>query len=144
MPYAQRTTVSPEKSRAEIEKLLRSHGVDEFGSGWTRDGHALVQFRIQGVMVRLSVKVPPRESFKARTERQREEQFHQEVRRLWRVNALLVKAKLEAIDSGVTTIEREFLADVVLPDNTTVAEWAMPQFAELSKRMPPLLPGARE
>jgi hypothetical protein len=141
MAYAERTSVSPEKSRAEIEKLLRAHGVQEFASGWSSDGRALVQFKIQNVHVRLSVDVPRRESYKARTELQREAQFEQEVRRRWRVCALLVKAKLEAIASGVTTIEREFLADVVLPDNTTVSEWAMPQFAEISRKMPALLPG---
>ncbi len=55
----------------------------------------------------------------------------------------VLKAKLEAIDSQISTIEREFLADTVMENGMTVHEWAEPQLREmyLSGRMPPLLPG---
>ena len=57
---------------------------------------------------------------------------------------LIVKAKLEAIEAGISTIEREFLADVVMPNNQTVGQWLAPQIEQvyLSGKMPPLLPGA--
>ena len=35
---------------------------------------------------------------------------------------LVIKAKLEAVEAGVTTFEQEFLANMVLPDKTTVSD----------------------
>jgi hypothetical protein len=35
---------------------------------------------------------------------------------------MVVKAKLEAVESGIVTFEDEFLAQTVLPDNRTVGE----------------------
>jgi len=54
-----------------------------------------------------------------------------------------VKAKLEAVETGIVSLEEEFLAHVVLPDGSTVGQWAEPQLAELYGRgdMPALLPG---
>jgi hypothetical protein len=46
---------------------------------------------------------------------------------------LSVKAKLAAIDAGISSIEREFLADIVTNDGRTVME-----------RMVPVLAGQRE
>ena len=40
---------------------------------------------------------------------------------------LVIKAKLEAVTAGISTIETEFLANIVLPDNTTAGEWMLPQ-----------------
>lgn len=34
MAFAEGTTVSPEKTRGEIESLVRRHGATEFSSGW--------------------------------------------------------------------------------------------------------------
>jgi hypothetical protein len=66
----------------------------------------------------------------------------------WRALFLVIKAKLEAIDVGILTIEEAFLADTVLPDRHTVAEVMLPQIegAYTSGTMPPLLPyfGERE
>ena len=36
---------------------------------------------------------------------------------------LVMKAKLEAVREGATTVEREFLADMLMPDGSTVGEW---------------------
>jgi len=43
------------------------------------------------------------------------------------------------------TLEREFMADIVLPDGRTTAEWLAPQLslAYETAQMPALLPGAR-
>ena len=40
---------------------------------------------------------------------------------------LVIKARLEAVTAGISTIETEFLANIVLPDNTTAGEWMLPQ-----------------
>ena len=57
---------------------------------------------------------------------------------------LVIKAKLEAVTAGISTIETEFLANIVLPDNTTAGEWMLPQIdrAYCTGEMPPLLPAA--
>jgi hypothetical protein len=57
--------------------------------------------------------------------------------------SLVVKAKLEAVEAGISTVEREFLADVLLADGSTVGAWAAPQLALVYERgvTPALLPG---
>jgi hypothetical protein len=69
--------------------------------------------------------------------------WHQAIRARWRALFVVVKAKLVAVDSGITTIEREFLADLVLPDGETVGEWLKPQIEEIyaTRTLPKLLPG---
>jgi hypothetical protein len=65
----------------------------------------------------------------------------------WRALALVIKAKLEAVAAGITTVEQEFLAHIVLPDgHTTVGTWMAPQLAAAydAGTMPALLPGVSE
>ena len=54
----------------------------------------------------------------------------------------MVKAKLEAVEAGISIFEREFFSDIVLPDGRTVGEYVLPQVEESyrSGLMPPLLP----
>lgn len=58
----------------------------------------------------------PRPAAKAR------EAWEQACRSRWRGAFLLVKAKLEAVEAGMSTIEREFLADVRMADGRTVGQ----------------------
>lgn len=72
------------------------------------------------------------------------EKAHQQaVRQRWRVLALIVKAKLEATETGIITFEEEFLSYIVLPDNSTVGEYMLPQIesAYQNGEMPRMLPG---
>ncbi len=57
----------------------------------------------------------------------------------------MIKAKLEAVASGVSTFEEEFLAHVVLPNGDTIGDWLAPQIANAydTKKMPPLLPSGK-
>jgi hypothetical protein len=73
----------------------------------------------------------------------REKVYEQACRQRWRALLLIVKAKLEAVTAGISTVEREFLPDVVLPNGATVGEWVGPQIATVYARheMPALLPG---
>ena len=75
---------------------------------------------------------------------QEEEAYDQACRQRWRALLLVIKAKLEAVTAGISTIETEFLANIVLPDNTTAGEWMLPQIdrAYRTDEMPPLLPAA--
>lgn len=69
------------------------------------------------------------------------ERVAQREREAWRRLLLVTKAKLEIVTDGCSTIEREFLADILLPDGGTVHE-RLAQQLEASYRdgaMPPLL-----
>ena len=70
------------------------------------------------------------------------EQFEQREREAWRRLLLLVKAKLEVVAEGVSTFEREFLPDILLPDGSTVYQMLAPQLEQAyeSGDMPSLLP----
>jgi hypothetical protein len=49
--------------------------------------------------------------------------WEQAVRQRWRALLLMVKAKLEAIASGIVTWDEEFLPYTVLATGQTVSEW---------------------
>jgi hypothetical protein len=152
MVYAQRTFVSTEKSRAEIERTLARYGATAFDYGWASN-RATVGFELQGRRIRFLLPLPDaaerRFTHSARGVRSREkalEAWEQACRERWRALALVIKAKLEAVASDITTLEDEFLAHIVLPDGRTVGEWAKPQVAIAYERgeMPPLLPAGAQ
>jgi hypothetical protein len=128
--YAENTTVTTDRSRGEIESTLRRYGADQFVSGWDAS-RAMLGFRVNGRHVRFELPMPDRsdESIRltpsgqyTRTAKQQDEVFEQEVRRRWRALNLAVKAKLEAVASGIATFDDEFLAYLVLPGNQTVGQ----------------------
>ena len=72
-----------------------------------------------------------------------------EERRSWRALLLIVKAKLEMIANGGSSAEREFLADMLLPNGETVATAILPGIAksyasgEMPRRLLPALSGGK-
>lgn len=70
--------------------------------------------------------------------------WEQACRQKWRALNLAILAKLEAVESGITTFEEEFLAHLVLPNGRTVGQWAVPSVTKAltDGKMPPLLPGS--
>lgn len=147
--YAEKTEVGSEKSRAEIERTLTRYGATSFMYGWDQTG-ALVGFKARGRLIRFKLPLPSRDDFRLsparRTVRTRQAQdaaYEQAVRQRWRALALVVKAKLEAVEAGISTFEDEFLAWTMLPDGSTASEWMQPQIddAYVTGRMPAVLPG---
>lgn len=133
--YASQTTVSQEKSRAEIEATLQRYGATSFLYA-TNPENAVVGFIIGGRQVRFTLPMPdPKDrafthhSRGMRTANAAYGAWEQAGRQRWRALALVIKAKLEAVSAGITTIEDEFLAHTVLPDGSTVGQWAAPQLA---------------
>jgi hypothetical protein len=56
-----------------------------------------------------------------------------------------LKAKLALIDDGISTVEREFLADIVIPSTgQTYGELAIPLLSEVYEKhqLPPIVPGS--
>lgn len=150
--YAENTEVSAEKSRGEIERTLNRYGATGFMYGW-EENRALVQFKMKNRHVRFVIEMPDKKDFaltpEKRLRRTPEQQFaawEQATRQRWRALALCVKAKLEAVESKVSTFESEFMAHIVMPDGKTVAEHVLPKIEEayLSGEMPKLLPAIGE
>lgn len=151
--YAAQTSVDSSRSRAEIEHTLTRYGADQFMYGWANT-EALIGFRMRGRMIQFRLKMPNRDApeFRltpsrryARSEKDQAAAYEQAVRQRWRALALVIKAKLEAVEALITTFEDEFLSATMLPDGSTVADWAQPQITEAYEtgRMPESLPGLK-
>lgn len=149
--YAQGTSVPAERTKIEIETTLERFGADQFMTGWdAASAIAVVQFRISGRMVRLSLPMPKASdelisrtpSGNRRSPKQIDDQLAAEARRRWRALLLVIKAKLTAVKDGISTLEREFMADIILPNNMTLHEWVGPQIEEAYKTavMPSMIP----
>lgn len=140
MRYAANTTVSSEKSRGEIERVLVRYGARAFSYGWEdRGGDALaaVGFRTDERSIRFMIPMPSREEFRFTPARGTErspaaidKEFDQACRQRWRALLLVIKAKLEAVDAGISTFEEEFLAHIVMPNGQTVSQMALPEIAK--------------
>jgi hypothetical protein len=144
--YAAQTSVSPERSRNEIERILTRYGAKQFAYGWG-SGSAMIGFQYQNRLIRFVLSLPDANELrtpKGRRPHNIKAAHEQVTRQQWRALALAIKAKLELVESGITTFEQEFLAHVVLPNGQTVGEWATPQIETIyaNRNMPPLLPGA--
>jgi hypothetical protein len=126
--YAARTEVSSSQSQGEVKDMLKRAGSDRI-SIYEDPQTSAVAFAIHGRFYRITV---------PRVVKGKVANPAQEERVAWRLVVLLVKAKLEAVTQGATTFEREFLADMVTPDGSTVSEWiAEPlRLAYESGRMP--------
>ena len=150
--YAQSTSVSVEKSEAEIKHMIIRYGADQYFSGW-QDGAAVIGFRYENRCIRIELPLPNQndpEFEKTPAGRKRRNKdgaykaWEQSCRAKWRLLCLMIKAKLEAIDQEVVSFEDEFLPYTVLPDGKTMAQWARPQIGKMleSGKMPQkLLPG---
>jgi hypothetical protein len=127
--FAADTSVSVERSRAELERTLTRYKADVFGYA-TQGTRSMVQFTIAGRHVRFVLELPDRNSKqftltaqgRIRSTTAAMEAWEQACRQKWRALNLVVKAKLEAAEAGISTIEQEFLAHVVLPSGRTVWE----------------------
>ena len=147
--YSKDTKVTVDRSRAEIERTLQRYGASSFMYGWNEDA-AVIAFEMAGRRIKFVLPLPDAgdpeflhtPSGRRRTQVQAEKEYEQAVRQRWRALALAIKAKLEMVESGITTLEQEFLAHIVLPSGQSVGEWLVPQVeqAYISGRMPALLP----
>ena len=71
-----------------------------------------------------------------------QEAYDQACRQKLRALLLVVKAKLEAVAAGISTLETGFLANIVLPDNNTAGDWMLPQIDQAYRTCCPLRDGS--
>lgn len=151
--YASTTEVPADRSRAEIEKTLIRYGATSFAYGW--EGNLVtIGFRMRERMVKFVLPMPDPDgdefhvtsTGRERTAKAAKDSYDQEVRRRWRALLLVIRAKLEAVESQISDFESEFLAAILLPDGRTYGQFAQPQIAHVYRtaEMPSLLPGTSD
>ncbi len=146
--YASDTSVTVGSSKAEIERIIERYGATQFMSGWD-DERALIAFSINERKVRFVLHMPRRDEVRfthhsrgARAPDAAKKEWEQACRQRWRALALVIKAKLEAVESGISVFDDEFMANIVLPNGNTVSQEITPRLIQAYSggQMQPLLP----
>ncbi len=158
MKYAENTEVPVERSRAEIESTVQRYGAGSFISGW-QGNRAMVAFEMRERRIKFLLPLPDPTSRDythvvrkvnatktaevERTPEQCRAAWEQACRQRWRALALAIKAKLEAVESGISQFEEEFMANIVMDNGMTIGEGLLPQLGEVIEcgKLPPMLPG---
>lgn len=110
--FSSSTKVSVEQTRTEIERTLSRYGATAFAY-MTKQGRAIIAFEATNRHIKITVPLPEGDSDKEK----------QEARQRWRALLLVIKAKLESVDSGIETLEEAFYANIVLPNGQTIYEY---------------------
>lgn len=141
--YAANTKVPVERSRAEIERILRRYGIENFFFGTSPRGDG-IGFNYNGRNIKFGIPLPKKDEFK--TNQTGEQDYKRAIRQRYRVLVIALKAKLEMVDIGLTTFEDEFLAQTCLTGGETVGEALKTQIETmlLTGEMPKLLPSGKE
>ena len=147
--FAENTSVSVDKSRAEIEKLIVRYGATSTAF-MNAPGRALIMFEAKNRKIVFELPLPSQDEKRfqrdgrgsLRTVEKKLEAWEQACRQRWRALALVIKAKLEAVESGITTFEDEFLSHIMMPDGQTVGAHVKPTIEQwyAGGNMQPLLP----
>lgn len=145
--YAKNTNVSSELSRIEIEKILVRYGAENFAYA-TASGKSLIGFSLCNRQVKFILPLPKIEDFsltptgRQRTDKSQYDAWEQACRQRWRALKLVIQAKLEAVECGISVFEDEFMANIVLPGGQTVGDFMKPQIeaAYETGRLPAMLP----
>jgi len=138
MSYAIKTSVPIDRSQGEIRKILSKYNATGFAFGEMGEFN-IVMFEMAGRRIKFILPMPKKPSVGATLSSVKT--YEQMCRSRWRCLVLAIKAKLECVESGITTLEQEFLAHIVLPNGTTIGQTILPQI-QMSYRdgqMPPLL-----
>ena len=104
-------------------------------------------FEYNKLMIQITVPLPKREEFthtetgRSRKASQITEAYEQAIKQRWRALVLAVKAKLEAVEIGISTLEKEFMAFVVMPDGRQLGDHLIPNLRQIAEsgKMPKML-----
>ena len=149
MAYAESTTVPVEKSIGEITALVKRAGAYRIGHIEDVDSIAL-QFFLKDRLLRFRVDLPSVEEVPERDGRgsaipleRRNRMAAQMCRQKARALLLVIKAKLESVESKVETFDEAFLPNIVTPDGRTIGEITLPQIESgyAAGEQPPLMLG---
>lgn len=114
MAYGAYTKVPLDRTMQEINSLLKKSGATRIAQVEDDDTLAFQCF-IAERLLRFSIKLP---------------EHPQQRRQRGRALLLVIKAKLESVESEVETFDEAFLGNIVTPGGSTVADWLIPQIEE--------------
>lgn len=148
--FAADTSVPMDRSIAEIRTTVRRYGASEFMHMESNE-RAAVAFTMRGRRILFRVPMPDQkdrvfthtETGKPRAANVAEAAWEQACRASWRALALVIKAKLEAVEVGIVVFEDEFLANTVPPGSSVTFGEAIREpmrIAHETKSTTPLLP----
>lgn len=149
--FAADTSVPMDRSISEIRMTVRRYGASEF-MHMESDAQAAVAFTMRGRRILFRVPMPdPKSRQFTRTEAQgklrtpaaAQAAWEQACRSRWRALALVIKAKLEAVEVGIVVFEDEFLANTVPPGASVTFGEAVREKMALAHQdgvLTPLLP----
>lgn len=146
MRYAENTIVTPERSLSAIQKELKRYGANKFA--FVDEGSIIgIAFEYNNRRVRFVIRIPLAQAFskseqnRKRTPERATVAHEKAIRQQWRALHLVIKAKLEAVESGIETFDEAFMAHLLLPNGGTVADYLTPQLDTIYRdgKMPPLL-----
>lgn len=113
--YAKKTSVSVTSSRSQIEALAWKAGARGFASGFDGpSGVARIEFELANRRVRFELQIARDASEQVRRSR-------------WRSLYLVIKAKLESVESRIETFDESFMAHVVMPNGKRFGEMGLLQ-----------------
>lgn len=136
--YAHGTSVSVDRTVAQIRHLLARFGADRFAVGHGASS-ATLAFVYRGRPVRFDLPLPDRADPRFQvtpTGRPRRDQtgptreWDAECRARWRSLHLYVKALVVAIEEGLVSFDRAFMHDIVMPDGQTVGQRLLPSVVD--------------
>ena len=125
MAFAETTTVAFEKSIAEIVGLVRKAGATQIGQ-MEGDSSFTIAFKLGDRLIKFVL--PLASEYKGPTKSGNGRAIdgatisEQRNRQKGRAFLLVIKAKLESVESGIETVEQAFLANVVTSGGLTVYE----------------------
>ena len=112
--YAEGTTVSVDRSIAEIRKEVSRFGASEFAQ-FHSESKAAIGFALEGWQVRFEIAL---------------EDDERENRRRWRCLVQTIKSKLITVREGIAEFAEEFMAHLVIGGNQTVGQSVLPQLQQ--------------
>lgn len=134
--YAANTKVPIEKSRSEVQKLLRDRGATRtvFADDELH-GQSVIQFEAKGRVVKFVLNMPKYSSKEFQTDSRGRGRsgsasaklWETACRQRWRALLLCLKGKFEAIDGGISVFDNEFLAHIVVDGGSTVGDCVIPR-----------------
>jgi len=146
MKYAEGTTVSVEKSQAELRQILARYKTTRFGL-MEEPGRTIIVFEMSGLPFRISIDLPKKEDdvflYKThagtgrktkRTPDAAYEQWERACRQKWRVMLLIIKANLEAAGMGILTPEQALMPFLVTSSGRTIMEETYPRLKEIAAK----------
>ena len=113
--YASKTDVTVVRSRQQIEQLLIDHGAEGFLHGWNHEKDK-IEFALRERVIRIEIIRP----VKSYPDLETQSKVEQADRQRWRGLYLVVRAKLEAVESGLAIFDEEFLSYIVTASGRTV------------------------